>query len=171
MAEAKSVFEGKKIVVLSRGGWEYVERKKAKEAVAIVAVTEEGKLLLTEQDRPPVDSRVIDLPAGLVGDDGNADAEAAAKRELEEETGYTCAGVERLAGGPTSPGITSEIVTFYRAAGVRNKGKGGGVEGEEITVHEVAIDELPEWLRKREKGGALIDLKIWSALYFLLQSS
>lgn len=171
MAEAKTVFEGKKIDVLARDGWEYVERKKAKEAVAIVAVTEDGKLLLTEQQRRPVNRRVLDLPAGLVGDDGNADPAAAAKRELEEETGYTCRSVERLAGGPTSPGITSEIVTFFRAEGVQRKGAGGGVEGEDITVHAVSVANLPEWLRKKEKEGLLVDLKIWGGLYFVMKST
>src|SRR5205823_1964216 len=90
-------FEGKHVIVLERGGWEYVERKKGKEAVAVIATTEDGELILVEQYRRPVDARVIDWPAGLVGDDGENDPAATARQELEEETGYTCTSVELLA--------------------------------------------------------------------------
>ena len=135
----KTIFEGKHVIVLERDGWEFVERKKGKEAVAIIAVTGDGKLILTEQSRRPVDARVIDLPAGLVGDDGDDDPASTARKELEEEAGYACERVEELAAGPTSPGITSEIVRLYRASGLTRKGAGGGVGGEDITVHEVPV--------------------------------
>ena len=166
---ARKVFEGKHIVVRKRDGWEFVERKKAKEAVAVIAVTDDGKLILTEQLRRPVDARVIDWPAGLIGDEGNNDPAKTARRELEEETGYVCDSVELVASGPTSPGITSEIVHFYRASGVRRRGKGGGVGGEDITVHLVPSEKIEEWLRARR--GVLIDLKIWAGLHFALQST
>jgi len=159
------IFEGKHVVVLERDGWEYVERKKGKEAVAVIAVTDDGKLILTEQYRRPVDARVIDWPAGLFGDDGENDPAATARKELEEETGYVCASVELLAKGPTSPGITSEQVSFYRAHSVELKGKGE----EEITLHLVARDGIRDWLAAREREGALIDLKVWGALYFLVR--
>src|SRR5438067_9786268 len=115
--DAKKKFVGKHIVVLDRDDWEFVERKKAKEAVAIVALTGDGELILTEQHRAPVDARVIDLPAGLI--ERYEAEETAWRRELEEETGFTCDEVVLLASSPTSPGITSEIVHFYRAKGVR----------------------------------------------------
>jgi ADP-ribose pyrophosphatase len=161
------IFEGKHLIVLERDGWEYVERKKAKEAVAIVAVTDDGRLVLTEQMRKPVDKAVIDFPAGLVGDENDDDAAATARRELEEETGFVCERVELLARGPSSPGITSEIVSFYRAVGVRRKGAGGGVGGEAIVVHAIPLEELQSWLTKQEKGGKLIDLKVWGGLHFV----
>ena len=62
-ANMKKIFEGKHINVFERDGWEYVERKSAKEAVAIIAVAD-GKLILTEQYRRPVDARVIDFGGG-----------------------------------------------------------------------------------------------------------
>ncbi|HEX3582248.1 MAG TPA: NUDIX hydrolase, partial [Thermoanaerobaculia bacterium] len=82
----KQIFEGKRVVVLERDDWEYVERKKATEAVAVIALTENDEVILTEQYRKPVDARVIDWPAGLVGDDGEKDPAKTAKKELEEET-------------------------------------------------------------------------------------
>lgn len=161
----KTVFEGDHIYVIERDRWQYVERKKAKEAVAVIAETDDGKVILTEQFRRPVNARVIDWPAGLIGDeDPDTDAAETARKELEEETGYVCESVERLARGPSSPGITSEIVSLYRARGVRKKGEGGGVGGEDITVHAIPRGELRAWLNAQE---ALIDLKVWGGLYFL----
>jgi ADP-ribose pyrophosphatase len=157
----KIVFEGDHLFVKEKDGWQYAERKKAREAVAVVAETEDGEIVLTEQHRKPVNQRVIDFPAGLVGDEeGVSDPAETAKKELEEETGYTCDSVELLTRGPSSPGITSEIVSLYRARGVRKQGEGGGVGGENITVHVVPRGTLREWLRAKESEGALIDLKL-----------
>jgi len=163
------VFEGKHVLVLERDGWQYVERKKGKSAVAVIAMTDGGQLVLTEQYRRPVDARVIDWPAGLVGDEeGSSDPAETALRELEEETGYTCQRVELLAEGATSPGITSETVRLYRAFGLRKTGEGGGIGGEKIEVHTVALPELPSWLSRKQREGAVVDLKIWSGMCFLM---
>ncbi|HEY0157684.1 MAG TPA: NUDIX hydrolase [Thermoanaerobaculia bacterium] len=165
----KTVFEGKHLLVKETDDWQFVERKKGKSAVAVVAETDDGKVILTEQFRRPLGKRVIDYPAGLVGDEeGTSDPAATARKELEEETGFVCESVELLASGPSSPGITSEVVSFYRARDVRRKGEGGGVGGEDITVHLVARDELVTWLKKKESEGIAVDLKLWGGLYFLV---
>ena len=165
--DAKTIFEGKHVLVRERDGWEFVERKKGKSAAVIVARTAEGKIVLIEQYRKPVDARVIDFAAGLVGDDGDEDAKTTARRELEEETGYRCATLARLASGLTSPGITSETVTFFLAGGLERAGDGEA----EITVYEIAQEKVVEWLRGREAEGVLVDAKVWAGLYLLLQSS
>jgi ADP-ribose pyrophosphatase len=162
----QQVYAGTHLLVLEENGWQFAERKKAKEAVAVLAVVDEG-IVLTEQFREPVGARVVDFPAGLVGDEDQLGPAETAKKELEEETGYVCAWVECLARGPSSPGITSEIVSFYRARDLVKAGGGGGVEGEDITVHVVPLHELERWLRAREGEGILIDLKVWGGLYFL----
>jgi ADP-ribose pyrophosphatase len=166
----KTVFEGDHLYVLERDHWQYVERKKGKAAAAVLAETVDGEVILTEQFRRPLDARVIDFPAGLIGDeDANTEGAETAKKELEEEAGYACDSVELLARGPSSPGITSEVVSLYRATGVRKVGKGGGIGGEDITVHVVPRERLRAFLREKEEQGVLIDLKV--ALYFLSQSS
>jgi len=157
----KTIFEGKHVLVLERDDWQYVERKRGKEAVAVLAETDDLNVVLIEQFRKPLNARVVDFPAGLVGDEGGVDhPEETARKELEEETGYTCESVELLVRGPSSPGITSEIVSLYRALGVRKQGEGGGVDGEDITVHLVPRGELRQWLRQKEREGVLIDLKV-----------
>ncbi len=161
----ETIFEGKHVVVRERDGWEFVERKSAKEAVAVVAVTDAGEIVLTEQYRRPVDARVIDFPAGLIEE---FDVLETARRELEEETGFACASVEHIAAGPSSPGITSEIVHVVRAGGLRRVSRGGGVGGEDITVHVVPSGELAEWLRRKEAEGVRVDLKVGC---FILKST
>jgi ADP-ribose pyrophosphatase len=84
-------------------GWEFVERVKATGVVAIVAVTPDGELILTEQFRRSVNGRVIDLPAGLAGDGPESEElVTAARRELIEETGYDARRFTLLAHAPTS---------------------------------------------------------------------
>ena len=159
------IFEGKHVVVLERDGWEFVERKRATKAAAVVAITDDHRLILTEQFRAPVNARVIDLPAGLIEEFG---AEETARRELEEETGFTCERVIILATVATSPGITSEIVHLFGAINVKRKGKGGGVEGEDITVHEIPFADVGKWLQSQR---TLVDTKVWAGLYFATQST
>ena len=166
----KTIFTGDHLLVLERDHWQYVERKKGKTAAAVLAETDDGEIILTEQYRRPLDARVIDVPAGLIGDEEpDTSGAETAKKELEEETGYACDSVELLARGPSSPGITSEIVSLYRAKGVRKVGKGGGVGGEDIAVHVIPRARLRSFLREKQDEGVLIDLKV--ALYFLAQSA
>ncbi|MCA9690696.1 MAG: NUDIX hydrolase [Nannocystaceae bacterium] len=167
--ETTILASGKFLRLLRRGRWEYAERVNASGAAAIVAVTGDGKLLLVEQPREPLGCSVIELPAGLVGDDPGQEDEGmgvAAGRELEEETGYRPAKVEFLTRGPSSPGMSSERLALFRATGLTKVGPGGGVEHEQITVHEVALADVEGWLRARAAEGAEIDVKVWAGLYF-----
>ena len=80
----KTVFEGDHLLVKEVDDWQFVERKKGKSAVVVIAETDEGKVILTEQFRKPLQKRVIDYPAGLVGDEeGKGDPARSAKKELE----------------------------------------------------------------------------------------
>lgn len=163
------VAEGKFVRLVKQGKWEYATRPKVSGVVGIVAVTDDGNLILVEQDRPPVGKRVIELPAGLAGDEAGHEAEdlaAAARRELLEETGYEAAGMTLLTEGPPSAGLSDEIITLFLATGLRRTGKAGGVGGEDITLHEVPLADVPAWLAARAADGLMVDLKLYAGLYF-----
>lgn len=155
--------------MVARGGWEYATRNTARPAVGIVAITDAGDVVLVEQHRPPVGRTVIEIPAGLSGDIAGNENEAlldAAKRELLEETGYAAARWTELLSGYSSPGLTDESVTLFLAEELERKGPGGGDHNEDITVHEVKLHEVLEWLRQR---GAAADLKLLAGLYAAIE--
>jgi ADP-ribose pyrophosphatase len=161
---------GKYLELICADEWEYVKRKHCKGVVVIVPVTKDGMVILVEQFRRPVEAQVIEWPAGLV-DDKEAHSgetmEAAARRELFEETGYEADHLTLLAGGPVSSGLSAEIITFFKAVDVVKKGAGGGDATESIKVHEVPLKEVDLWLYEMGKKGFLVDPKIYVGLYFL----
>lgn len=163
------IYEGEHLQFVNRNGWEYATRKRSTGVIMILAVNEADEIILVEQLRPPLGGSVIELPAGLVGDiagEENEDPAEAAMRELLEETGYAAQSMERIACGPTSPGLSDETVILYRAVDIERVGDGGGDDAENITVHEVALRDAEAWLRQREAGGTFIDLKVYTGLYF-----
>lgn len=164
----QTLYRGKHLEFKSINGWEYVERTKVSGIVAILAITDDQKLLMVEQLRPPVGKNVIEIPAGLAGDIPGSELEAlaeAAKRELLEETGYEAAKMEYLTEGPVSAGLSTEILTFFKATGLRKVEKGGGDGTENIQVHEILLGDLQKWLAEKQKSGVLIDCKIFAGLW------
>lgn len=169
--ETKTVMAaGRHLRLVHSGGWEWAERLRIGGIVAIVAATEDRKLILVEQFRRPIERMAIELPAGLAGDVPGEEGEElaqAARRELLEETGYHADAMEPLIEGPTSAGLCSEIVTFFRARGLKKLHAGGGDASEEIRVHETPIDGIDHWLAERAREGRAVDPKIYAALHFL----
>ena len=166
-APEELVWEGRFIAAKRRGKWEYVSRTRGVSAAVILAI-EEGHVLLVEQFRAPLQSRCLELPAGLIGDDAEGEgAESAAIRELEEETGYRAERMVDLGRFYASPGMSSEGFTLLRAEGLTRIGEGGGVEGEDITVHAVPRREAPAWLVQKQREGYELDLKLWAGLWML----
>ncbi len=161
--------EGRHLIFRStEHGWEYISRRRVKGCVAILAMTDDKRVVLTEQFRPPVGRRVIELPAGLAGDIPLQEDEplvVAAKRELKEETGYEARNWTVLTEGPSSAGQSDEVITFFYATGLTKMTEGGGVGGEEISVHYVHQADIPAWCRDRQRAGVLVDSKIFAALY------
>ena len=157
---ADVMWAGKYVRVLKRDRWEYASRTNNVTAVVILAEYE-GKVVLIDQPRVPLDSRCIELPAGLVGDtDPNATVETTAIKELEEETGFTAERVERLGEFYASPGMVAESFTLVRAHGVRKIGDGGGDNSEDINVHLVARADIPNFLEEKRAEGFAVDVKL-----------
>jgi len=161
------LYEGRYCRLVRVGRWEFVKRRNICGIVGILAITPDGRMVLVEQYRAPVAARVVEIPAGLAGDDGRGeDLAAAARRELEEETGWRAERMTLLAGGAASAGITDEIITLYRAEGLVKVSAGGGDDSENITVHEVPLDDVPAFLAACAQRGVVVDLKVYAALYF-----
>jgi ADP-ribose pyrophosphatase len=167
-APLETIASGRHLRLVRRGRWEYAQRVQAHAIAVILAITADERLILVEQARIPVGARVIELPAGLVGDEqaGEPIVEAA-RRELIEETGYDAERVTVIGRGPSSAGLTDELVTMVRAEGLHRVATGGGVAGEDITVHEIALADLEAWLHAREAEGLLIDWKVWAGLWLV----
>ena len=153
----KVEWAGKYIRVLTRGGWEYVERCGDVGAVVILAESE-GKVILIEQSRVPLGGRIcLELPAGLVGDEDDKSVEETAVKELEEETGFTAASIERLGQFFSSPGMVGEGFDLVRAHGVRPCGS--PVE-DGIKVHLVERGAVADFVAGRRAAGVAIDVKL-----------
>jgi len=169
-APPEMLYQGRWLNLLKRGRWEYAERTNPAGAVIIIALTPEDKLLFVEQYRVPIQQHTIEMPAGLVGDiAGQADENAllAAQRELEEETGYRCKRVEFIHRGPSSSGMSTEMIAFVRAYDLEKVSAGGGDETENIIVHEVPRLQAGAWLVARAAEGYSIDPKLFAGLWFV----
>jgi ADP-ribose pyrophosphatase len=158
--EPEVAWRGRFIEAKKLGKWEFVSRTGGVHAAVIVAI-DDGHVLLVEQYRVPIGARCLELPAGLVGDEEEGEeAEAAALRELEEETGYRAGRMVELGRFYASPGMSSEGFTLLRADGLTKVGEGGGVAGEDIEVHRVGLDEVPAFVAERRARGVAIDAKL-----------
>jgi ADP-ribose pyrophosphatase len=169
-APEETLYEGRWLSLRKRGRWEYAERNNPGGAVIILAVTPDDNVLFVEQYRVSILQNTIEMPAGLVGDQAAlADESAllAAQRELEEETGYRCQRVEFVHRGPSSSGMSTEMITFVRAWELEKVGPGGGDDTENIVVHEVPRRDAGAWLFARAAEGYSIDPKLFAGLWFI----
>ncbi|RYD39255.1 MAG: NUDIX hydrolase, partial [Verrucomicrobiaceae bacterium] len=168
MHAPETLFESRWLGLYRIGHWDFVRRPNSDAAVGILAVTPEDEIILVEQFRIPMQRVVIEIPAGLVGDEPEFAGESladTARRELLEETGYRAGEIVPLIASPTSAGMTSEYVHLFHAKDLVREAEGGGVAGENITVHHVPLSGLRQWLAEQEAAGKLIDFKIHAALW------
>lgn len=173
MKQDTTHYKGRYLSLLERDGWEFASRSNARCVVALVPVTEAGEIVLVEQHRKPVGNRVIEIPAGLVGDHSDPEEPVftAAARELEEETGYAASHMEVIMDCPSSAGMSDEIITFVMATGLTRVGPGGGDGSENIEVHVVPLAGVDAWLESKVAEGRFLDPKVYSALYWLNSGS
>lgn len=158
-------WRGKYLEVRREGTWEYAARIRGIGAAVILALTDAAEIVLVEQYRVPHGARSIELPAGLIGDTSDNDsATAAAARELYEETGFEAACWQDIGPFATSPGMSSEMFHLFKATGLTRTGPGGGVDGEDITVHVVALASLAEFIANRRAAGLVVDCRLIVAM-------
>lgn len=161
-------YKGKWLRVVERNNYEFVERKNITGIVAIIPITNDGKLVLIKQYREPFQRTVIEVPAGLVGDiDSNETIETAARRELLEETGYYAHKLQRVGTFPISPGLSTEQLTYVIATELEKQTEGGGDESEKIEVFELPVPSAAiELMKTAQKGDELVDAKVFASLLF-----
>lgn len=169
MTDDTTHYAGRYLSLLERDGWEFSSRTNASGVVGLVAVTPENEIVLVEQYRKPVDAYVIELPAGLVGDQDDPDESilTASARELEEETGFVAGQMEFLMACPSSAGMSDEIISFVGAKNLTRVGPGGGDDSESIKVHVVPVTEVDGWLTRQQDAGKCLDPKIYAGLFWL----
>ena len=168
MKKHDTLWKGHYIAIRKDADWEYVTRIRGNSAVVIIAITDQNNLLLVEQYRPPLQMNVIELPAGLVADEStNETVMQAAARELLEETGYQAEYFESIISGPVSAGLSDEIIHLVRARNIKKVHAGGGVDNEQIIVHEVPCKQLLQRLKEFQEQGIATDPKVLTALGIL----
>jgi len=167
MTHPETLFETPWLGLYRIGTWDFVRRPQADTCVGILAITSLEEIVLVEQFRIPMQRRVIEIPAGIVGDEpefiGESLAETA-RRELLEEAGYRAEEMDLLAVSPTSSGMSSESIHLFHAKGLTRETAGGGTHSENIVVHHIPLQQLRGWLAEREAAGVMVDFKIFAAL-------
>lgn len=166
----ETLHRGRHLQLMQRGKWEFADRVQGTGVVAIIAVTDKDELVLTEQFRPAVQKKVVDLAAGLAGDIVGEESEAfelAAQRELEEETGFAGDDFQFIFSGPTSAGMVSEMIDFFLVKDVQQISAGGGDASEDIKVHVVPLSNIRKWLERKQTTRTCIDPKVYAALGIL----
>lgn len=130
-------------------------------AVAILAITEEEKIVLVEQYRKALDRILIEIPAGKI--DPGEKPEITAVRELEEETGYGAKDFTYIQSFATSPGFANEIIHIYLARNLyKIDNPASGDEDEFIGLLEVTLKEAEEMVT----AGDIFDAKTAFAILY-----
>ena len=131
-------------------------------SVAVVPLDVHSNILMVRQYRKPVEQELLEIPAGLL--EPGEEPEAAARRELQEETGYTAQRIEPLVQFFTSPGFCDEEMHTFLAMGLV-AGRPNPDEDEQIKLVPVPLADVPEMIRR----GEIRDGKSIAALLLAVQ--
>jgi ADP-ribose pyrophosphatase len=162
---SEPIFKGKIIslqvdtVRLPNGGTATREIVKHPGAVAVLALAE-GKLLVVEQFRKPLEKSLIEIPAGKL--EAGEDPMDAAKRELMEETGYRCDKLTLINSFYVSPGFADELLYIYAAEPDQlERGEAKPDEDEFLDCQAITLEEAQQYIRE----GRIHDAKTIAAVY------
>jgi 8-oxo-dGTP pyrophosphatase MutT (NUDIX family) len=122
--------------------------------VNVVAFTEEGKLVVVRQFRFGPRRVTTEIPGGVI-DRGETD-EAAARRELSEETGYTAERWRSLGSVEPNPAFHDNLCFHWLAEGARRTGEQEPDPGEDIGVCELDREQVLEEVRSGRMRHSLV---------------
>jgi ADP-ribose pyrophosphatase len=128
-------------------------------AVAVLALDDDGRLLLVRQWRVPAGRAMLEIPAGTLDvlDGVTEDPDGAARRELEEETGHRAPTWRKLAAFWTAPGFASELMHLYLATGIAGADGDDRLspdEDERLELRHVTPDEALAMVDRGEIADA-----------------
>lgn len=124
-------------------------------AVSVVAVLDDGMVILVRQYRSAVDRELLEIPAGKC-DVAGEDRALTARRELEEEIGMKAGRLDHLCGFLNSPGFCDEDSTIFLARDLEScPTNTQGIEEQHMTIEHVALAEVPALIA----SGAIVDAK------------
>jgi len=130
-------------------------------AVAVCAINPDNQVILVRQYRKPAEKALLEIPAGKL--EINEERESAAKRELEEETGYIAENLELITEMYGSPGFSNEKISIYLAKDLKI-GEMNLDDDEFIEIETYNIEEITVMLQNKE----IEDAKTIIALQYLL---
>jgi ADP-ribose pyrophosphatase len=164
----EQIFSGKVIslqveeVELPNGKTSKREIIKHPGAVAVIAITDDDKIVMVEQYRKALERNIIEIPAGKL--EKGEEPKGCAIRELEEETGYECKNIDWLISFYTSPGFADELVHLYVATGLKKKLDAAALDEDEfVNVVEVSLAEALELMKEQK----IYDAKTAFAVQYL----
>lgn len=167
MLSSKKIYSGKILDVYVDSVLTPDNKKTTRELIrhckasCVLAITEDGKVIIERQYRYPYDDFLIELPAGKCDKDENP--KATAKRELKEETGYVAKKIELLGKIYPSCAYTDEVIYCYLATQLTKK-ESKLDEGEFLEVETISLDKLLDLVLK----GKIYDAKTLSSLLFYI---
>ena len=166
--KTEQIFDGKVLslrvddVELPNGKHSKRELIKHPGAVAVIAITDENKIVMVEQYRKALEQSIIEIPAGKL-EPGEAPSVTVA-RELEEETGYVSGKMEHIISFYTSPGFADEIVHLYIATELKKKENSAACDEDEfVEVIEISLEEAQQYIKEQR----IYDVKTAYAVQYL----
>jgi ADP-ribose pyrophosphatase len=158
------IFEGKIItlqvdhVQLPNGEIAIREIVKHPGAVAVLALLGD-KMIVVEQYRKPLEKSQVEIPAGKL-EKGEAPLDAA-RRELEEETGYRCGTIRHISSFYTSPGFADELLHLY-AAEQLVPGDASPDEDEFIECEAITLEQAQQYIREQRISDAKTIMAVYA---------
>ncbi|MGG5253718.1 NUDIX hydrolase [Neobacillus sp. SM06] len=136
-------------------------------AVAVIALTDDNKIVMVEQYRKALERTIVEIPAGKL--EKGEEPAVCARRELEEETGYVCEKMELLVSFYTSPGFADELVHVYIATGLSKKENAASLDEDEfVNLEELTLEEAVQYIKDQK----IYDAKtVYAVQYLQLQKA